>query len=106
MPVDAADGPKQGPSFRIKAAGIVARTVVILLLAVLTARVASPQIEKLSTVFETPGDLIRVLLGMAVVVWCVINVFILPKDAEAYWNWLWLGLAIVPLSLLCAFVIW
>jgi hypothetical protein len=104
--VETAGASKQGPSFRIKVAGVFARPVVILLIAVLTARVASPQVEKLSSVFETPGDLIRVLLGFAVVVWCVINVFILPKDAEAYRNWLWLGLAIVPLSVLCAFVVW
>jgi hypothetical protein len=106
MPVKAAGATRPGPSFRLKAAGIFARTIVILLLAVLTARVASPQIETLSSLFDTPGDLVRVLLGFAVCVWCVINIFILPKDAEAYRNWLWLGAAIVPLSVLCAFVVW
>ena len=90
----------------MKVAGIVARTMVILLLAVLTAIVASPQIERLSSIFDTPGDLIRVLLGFAVCVWCAINLFILPKDAEAYRTWFYLGLALVPLSALCAVAVW
>lgn len=87
-------------------AGLIARTVVIILLAVLTARVASPQMERLSSIFETPGDLIRVVIGFAVCVWCAINLFILPKDTEAYRTWLYLALALVPLSILCAVVVW
>jgi hypothetical protein len=106
MPTEAPGASKPGPSFLIKTAGLVARTIVILLLAVLTARVASPQAERFSTLFETPGDLIRVLLGFAVCVWCAINLFIVPKDVEAYRNWLYLALALVPLSILCAFVVW
>jgi hypothetical protein len=94
------------PSFRLKLSGTIARTLFILLLAALTARVASPQVEKLKSVLETPDDLIRVLLGFAVCVWCVINLFILPKDAEAYRVWVYLGLAILPLSVLCAVVVW
>lgn len=90
----------------MKVAGIVARTMVILLLAVLTAIVASPQIERLSSILDTPGDLVRVLLGFAVCVWCAINLFILPKDAEAYRTWFYLGLALVPLSALCAIAVW
>jgi len=96
----------QPPSFSLKLSGTIIRTVFILLLALLTARVASPQIEKLNSVLETPDDLIRVALGFAVCVWCVINLFILPKDAEAYRTWIYLGLAILPLSVLCAVVVW
>jgi hypothetical protein len=73
---------------------------------VVAARVASPQIETLRSVFETPGDLIRVALGFAVCVWLIVNVFILPKDAEAYRIWLYLGVAVLPLSLLCAVIVW
>jgi hypothetical protein len=86
--------------------GTIARTLFILLLAVVTARVASPQVEKLKSVLETPDELVRVVLGSAVIVWCIINLFILPKDAEAYRTWIYLGLAILPLSMLCAFVVW
>jgi hypothetical protein len=106
MPMKAADTSSPPPSFRLKLSGTIARTLFILLLAVLTARVASPQVEKLRSVLETPDDLIRVVLGFAVCVWCIINLFILPKDAEAYRVWVYLGLAILPLSVLCAVVVW
>lgn len=86
--------------------GITARALFIVVLMVVTARVASPQIENIWSVFETPSDLIRVALGFAVCVWFVVQIFILPKDADAYRIWLYLGLAVLPLSLLCAIVAW
>jgi hypothetical protein len=86
--------------------GVVARTLFLIVLTVLTARVASPQIERLSSLYETPGDLIRVALGFAVCTWFIVHLFILPKDPGAYRTWLYLGLAVLPLSLLCAIVVW
>ena len=106
MPTKPAESSSRPPSFRLKLSGTIARTLFILLLAVVTARVASPQVERLKSVLETPDDLVRVVLGFAVIVWCVINLFILPKDAEAYRVWIYLGLAILPLSVLCAVVVW
>jgi hypothetical protein len=91
---------------RLWIGGFVVRALFLMVLVVLTARVASPQIERLSSLYETPGDLIRVGLGLAVCAWLVVNIFILPKDAEAYRTWLYLGVAILPLSVLCAFVVW
>jgi hypothetical protein len=91
---------------RLWIGGFVVRALFLMILVVLTARVASPQIERLSSLYETPGDLIRVGLGLAVCAWLVVNIFILPKDAEAYRTWLYLGVAILPLSVLCAFVVW
>ena len=82
------------------------RSLFLIIMMVLTARVASPQIENLSSLWETPGDLIRVGLGLVVCVWLFVNVFILPKDQGSYRTWLYLGLALLPLSLLCAFVVW
>jgi hypothetical protein len=86
--------------------GMTVRVLFLVVLMVVTARVASPQIESIWSVFETPGDLIRVALGFAVCAWFVVNLFILPKEAEAYRTWLYLGIAVLPLSLLCAIVIW
>jgi hypothetical protein len=86
--------------------GIAVRALFLVVLTVITARVASPQIENLRSVFETPSDLIRVTLGFAVCVWLIVNVFILPEDADAYRVWLYLGVAVLPLSLLCAYVAW
>jgi hypothetical protein len=94
------------PTFGIFIGGVAFRTLFIVALAILTARVATPQIEKIWSVFETPDDLIRVALGFALCVWCLANLFILPKDAEAYRTWFYLGLAVLPLAGLCTFAVW
>jgi hypothetical protein len=99
-----ATNPKLPVSVRI--GGMAARAIFIIILTIVTARVASPQVENIWSVFETPGDLIRVALGFAVCAWFVVHLFILPKDADAYRTWLYLGLAVLPLSALCAVVIW
>jgi hypothetical protein len=106
MPTDAAKKPDPKLPFGIKVGGVTARTLVILAIAALTARVASPQIEHIWAVQETPDDLIRVALGFALCVWCLINLFILPKDVEAYRTWIYLGLIVLPFALLCAFAVW
>jgi hypothetical protein len=94
------------PSLHVWIGGVAFRTLFLLVLTVMTARVASPQIEHFRSVYETPGDLIRVLLGLGVCTWFVVNLFILPKDAGAYRTWMYLGVAVLPLSVLCAFVVW
>ena len=86
--------------------GVAVRTLFLIVLTILTARVASPQMERLSSLYETPGDLIRVLMGLVVCSWFIVHLFILPKDTGAYRTWMYLGLAVLPLSVLCAFVVW
>lgn len=82
------------------------RALFIGALVVVTVRVSSPQSETLSSVYETPGDLVRLALGFAVCLWIVIHLFMLPKDAEGYRTWVYLGLVVAPLALAVAFVIW
>jgi hypothetical protein len=94
------------PSASVWFAGVAVRTLFLIVLTILTARVASPQIERLSSIYETPGDLIRVLMGVGVCAWFIVNLFRLPKDAGAYRTWMYLGLAVLPLSVLCAVVVW
>jgi hypothetical protein len=94
------------PPAPMRFAGFVLRSLFLIVMTVLTARVASPQSETFRSVLETPGDLIRVLLGFAVCAWCVINLFILPKDPGAFRSWFYMGIALLPLSLLCTFVVW
>ena len=86
--------------------GVLVRTLFLIILTVLTARVSSPQMEHLSSLYETPGDLVRVVLGFGVCTFFVVNLFILPKDPGAYRTWMYLGPAVLPLSLLCAYVVW
>ena len=86
--------------------GLTVRTLFIAVLVLITARVASPQIEHISSLYETPSDLVRAILGLGVSVWLVVHIFILPKDRAGYRTWLYLGVLLLPLSVLCAFVIW
>jgi uncharacterized integral membrane protein len=86
--------------------GLAVRTIFIAILIVVTARVASPQLEHIRSLWETPSDVVRVALGTAVCGWLFVHLFILPRDPGGYRTWLYLGFAILPLSILCAVVIW
>lgn len=106
LPVDATRKSNPGIHIPFWTAGVMVRTIFLIIMTVITARVASPQVETLRSVLETPSDLLRVGLGFTACLWLVANVFILPKDIGAYRTWLYLGPAVLPLSLLCAFVAW
>jgi hypothetical protein len=94
------------PPSHVWAGGVVVRTIFLIVLVVLTARVASPQMERLTSIYETPGDLIRVLMGVAVCAVFIVNMFRLPKDGGAYRTWLYMSVALLPLAALCAYVVW
>jgi hypothetical protein len=85
---------------------VVLRALFIGALVAVTLRVSSPQSESLASVYETPGDLIRVALGFAVCLWIVIHLFMLPRTAEGYRTWVYLGLVVAPLAWAVAIVIW
>jgi len=85
---------------------IVFRALFIGALVAVTVRVSSPQSERLASVYETPGDLIRLALGFAVCLWIVIHLFMLPRTAEGYRTWVYLGLVVAPLALAAAIAIW
>ena len=91
----------------LRVLAIVLRALFMGALAVVVARVSSPQSETIWSVYETPGDLIRLALGFAVYLWIVIHLFMLPKDAEGYRTWVYLGLVVAPLALAAvAIAIW
>src|SRR5258707_8619797 len=85
---------------------IVLRALFIGALVVVTVRVSSPQSETIWSVYETPSDLIRLALGFAVCLWIGIHLFMLPKTAEGYRRWVYLGLVIAPLAVAIAIAIW
>jgi hypothetical protein len=87
-------------------AGLVARTLFIGILIVITVRVASPQLERISSIYETPSDLVRVLLGLAVCAWLAFHIFVVPKDPGGYRTWAQLGAILLPLAALCAVIAW
>jgi TRAP-type C4-dicarboxylate transport system permease small subunit len=78
---------------------IVLRALFIGALVAVTVRVSSPQSESLASVYETPGDLIRLALGFAVCLWIVIHLFMLPRTAEGYRTWVYLGLVVAHSSM-------
>ncbi len=90
----------------IRIGGIVFRTVFLIVFAVATLHVAAPQIETYWSAYETPGDLIRMALGFMVSLWCIVHLFMLPKDAGAYRTWLYLGVTVVPLAVVCTILTW
>jgi hypothetical protein len=90
----------------VKFAGMVTRALFLIVLIAITARAASPQIENIWSIFETPSDLIRVVVGFVACAWFTAHIFIPPRDPGAYETWLYLGPAILPLSILCAVVVW
>jgi hypothetical protein len=90
----------------LRISAIVLRALFIGALVAVTLRVSSPQSESLASVYETPGDLIRVALGFAVCLWIVIHLFMLPRTAEGYRTWVYLGLVVAPLAWAVAIVIW
>ena len=90
------------PPAGVRLAGLVMGSIFIAILIVITARVARSQLEQLWTIYETPDDLIRVALGLAVYIWLAVNLFVLRRDIGAYRTWFYLGLVLLPLSVVCA----
>jgi hypothetical protein len=97
-------GPTIPMGLRILA--IILRALFIGALVAVTVRVSSPQSETIWSAYETPSDLIRLALGFAVCLWIVIHLFMLPKTAEGYRSWVYLGLVVAPLAWAVAIIIW
>jgi hypothetical protein len=102
----AIDAPAAVIPMVLRILAIVLRALFIGALVVVTLRVSSPQSESFASVYETPGDLIRLALGLAVCLWIVIHLFMLPRTAEGYRTWVYLGLVVAPLALAAAIAIW
>jgi hypothetical protein len=97
--------PKRFPAW-LRVASLGARALFIVCLLVLTVLVSLPQNETIWTVYDTPWDLVRLALGMAVCAGIVIQALRTPLDANGYRTWLYLGLAAVPFTLICIFAVW
>ena len=92
------------PSLRI--ASNVLRALFIACLLAITLRVSMPQNETIWRAYDTPGDLFRIALGLAVCVWLVTHFFTAPPDTQRHRTWLYLGLAAVPFALICLIAVW
>jgi hypothetical protein len=76
------------------------------LLLVAIAHVSMPQSETLWTIFDTPGDVVRLLLGIAACAWLAFQLFTVPNDVHAHRTWIRLGMVAVPFMLICIIAIW
>lgn len=90
----------------LRLAAVVLRTIFICALMLITLGVSMPQNETIWTVYDTPLDVVRLLLGLAVCVWLVVQLFKGPRDAHGYRTWMYLGLFAVPFALICLVYVW
>jgi hypothetical protein len=90
----------------LRVAATVLRTLFICLVIAVTLRVSLPQNETIWTAYDTPLDLVRLLLGVVVSIFLAAQLFFGPKDAHGYRTWFYLGLATVPIVLVLLVVIW
>jgi hypothetical protein len=90
----------------LKLAGTVFRTLFMCLLLVVIVLVSKPQSETIWSAYETPGDLVRMALGLAAGAWTVVHMFIPPREPSAYRTWIYLGLVLIPLAIFYLAVMW
>jgi archaellum biogenesis protein FlaJ (TadC family) len=90
----------------LRIASTVLRVAFIALLLVVTVRVSMPQNETIWTAYDTPGDLVRMALGLVVCIWIAVQLFAAPKDAHGHRTWIYLGLVAVPFALICIIGTW
>ena len=90
----------------VRIVGLVLRAVFLCTLVVLAVRVSAPQSETIWSAYETPGDLVRLVLGAAVAIGILVQLFRPPKDAHAYRTWAYLGIILAPLAVVVAVAAW
>ncbi len=101
-----AEVPTEQISFGMRVIGLVLRTVFIVSMLLVTVRVGLPQNETIWTAYETPGDLVRMALGVVICLWLLILVVTLPKDPRAFRTWAYLGLVAAPFAVICTVAVW
>jgi hypothetical protein len=90
----------------LRVIGSILRIVFIASLLAITVRVAMPQSETIWTVYDTPGDVVRLALGLAVCIWVAVQLFRAPRDRHAYQTGVYFCLAAVPFALIFLIAIW
>jgi hypothetical protein len=86
----------------MRIAATLLRTVFICLLVMVTLRVSMPQSTTVWTVFDSLPDLMRLALGVIVSIWLATQLFWAPKDDDhAHRTWVYLGLALIPVAVVC-----
>ena len=90
----------------LRVAGTTLRAIFIMCLLLITVRVSMPQNETIWTAYDTPGDLVRLVLGLAVCIWIGVQLFWMPDDEHSHRTWLQFGAVAIPFALICLVFIW
>jgi hypothetical protein len=91
---------------RQRMVGLVLRSIFIVLLMVGLVHLSMPQSETIWTIFDTPSDVVRLALGLAMAVWVGVQLFAVPRDPLAFRTWLYTGIAAVPFLVICIIGTW
>jgi hypothetical protein len=98
--------PSSEVSPRLRIAGIFFRSIFVAALLVVAARVSAPQHIGSTWLDIALRDYIRAAVGLAFCIWVLIHLFIPPRDARGYGTWVYLGIALAPVSVACAIAVW
>jgi hypothetical protein len=90
----------------LRLAAIILRSLFICELVLITIGVALPQNETIWTAYDTPADLVRLILGLGVCVWLATQLFRVPEDPGSYRTWVYLGFVAVPFASICLYYTW
>lgn len=85
----------------LRIAATLLRTAFVCLLVMVTLRVSMPQSTSIWAIYDSPRDLVRLALGVVVSIWLAFQLFRTPDDAHAHRTWVYLGLAVIPVALIC-----
>jgi len=91
---------------RLWMASLVLRAIFIISLVVLIVHVGMPQSAIFWTSYDPVSDFLRMTVGLVACVGLTYQLFVLPKDAEAYRTWLYLGATAVPFLIICIVGVW
>jgi hypothetical protein len=104
--VSEASSPPEKISLTLRVAATLLRTAFIGIVVLITLIVSMPQNETIWTVYDTPLDVVRLLLGVVVCIWLAVQLFKGPRDGHGYRTWLYLGLAAIPFAVICLLAVW
>jgi hypothetical protein len=99
-------GVKRAVPMLTRIVALLLRAVFLGALIVVAIRVSAPQSETVWSAYETPGDLVRLVLGALVAIGILVQLFRPPKDAQAYRTWAYLGIILAPLAVVVALAAW
>lgn len=98
--------PASKSSSVLRITALLFRAAFIFILIGVTVRVSLPQSSAFWSSYDDPRDFLRLLLGAAVCIWLIFQLFRVPHDVSAYRSWIFVGLVVIPLGLIFLFAAW